>query len=128
MLITGDVAVGRRISVIMTVASNVALQKETLLKIVKEEREALVNCAPNVALAPNVVLVQNVVLAQNVVLVENVVLVQNVVLAQNVASEGLLAEVLVREDQGMTEHKEPREALEAAHVVAAIGVDGADEC
>ena len=55
-------------------------------------------------------------------------LVQNVELVQNVVSEGLLAEVLVREDQGMIEHKEPREALEAAHVVAAIGVDGVDEC
>ena len=110
MLITGDVAVGRRISVIMIVASNVALQKETLQKTVKEERELLVNY------------VQNVVLAQNVVLVQNVVPVQNVV------REGLLAEMLVREDQGMIEHNEPREALEAAHVVVAIEVDGADEC
>ena len=116
MLITGDVAVGRRISVIMTVASNVARQKETLLKIVKEERELLVNY------------VQNVVLVQNVVPVQNVVLVQNVEPVQNVVREGLLAEMLVREDQGMIEHKEPREALEAAHVVVAIEVDGADEC
>ena len=122
MLITGDVAVGRRISVIMTVASNVARQKETLLKIVKEERELLVNYVQNVVLAQNVVLVQNVVPVQNVVLVQNVEPVQNVV------REGLLAEMLVREDQGMIEHKEPREALEAAHVVVAIEVDGADEC
>ena len=104
MLITGDVAVGRRISAIMTVASNVALQKETLRKTVKEEREPLVNC------------------------VQNVVLVQNVGPVLSVVSEGPQAEVLVREDQGMIEHKEPREALEAAHVVAAIGVDGVDEC
>ena len=98
MQITGDVVVGRRISAIMTVASNVARQKETLRKTVKEEKEHLVNYA------------------------------QNVALAQNVACEGLLAEVLVREGRGMIEHKEPRGALEVAHVVAAIGVDGVDEC
>ena len=48
--------------------------------------------------------------------------------ALNAVSEGLLAEMLVKDGQDMIEPSVLNVALEVTHVVAEIGVSGVDEC
>ena len=131
-----------KISAIMTVVSNVVLEKETLRKTVNEQREPPVNCVLNAVnedllaemlardgkgqIDPSVLNAVNEDLLAEMLARDGKGQIDPSVL--NVVDEGLLAEMLARDGQDMIEPSVLNAALEVTRVVAVIGVGEADEC
>jgi hypothetical protein len=132
------VVADRKTSAIMNVVSSVVPERETLLEVVRELRELLVNYVLNVAienlLAEMLVRDNQDLIDLSAQIVEEGLLAEMLVrddqdlidLSVQIVEEGPLAEMLVRDDQDMTEPSALNVALEVT--VAVIGVGGVDEC